>query len=42
MAQENPKKTFDLFQNDTDILALKNKIKNAQDTYVWCIYLFDK
>ena len=34
MAQENPKETFDYFQNDTDILELKNKIKNTQDTYV--------
>ena len=34
MAQENAKETFDYFQNDTDILELKNKIKNAQDTYV--------
>ena len=34
MAQENPKVTFDRFQNDTDILELKNKIKNTQDTYV--------
>ena len=33
MAQENPKETFDHFQNDTNILELKNKIKNAQDTY---------
>ena len=34
MAQENPKETCHNFQNDTDILELENKIKNAQDIYI--------